>query len=427
MKYSNIIIAFVAIVAASRQGNAHTLLPASLPKDQALALVLKSVEGGSRLVPAITKLQAEVQARPDDVKAMEQLAQLFIAQARLTSDETLYVRSELCGQLLEAQNPNNPTALLLRGHSLLAMHQFHDAEEIAGRLLKIRQDMQDYALLGDALMEQGQLEAALPMYQAMIDAKPCMPSYSRIAHIRWLKGDVVGAIEMEEQAIACASYRDPEALAWVTARLAFYQWQNDDLELAMQTATRATQIVPDYPHALLVIGRVLLAQGKAVEAVAHLKKAAATLPLPEVQWALADALHLAGQDDEAAIVLASLKQQGAKADPRSFALHLATRGIELDQALDLAKAEVMTRRDVFSWDALAWAQHASGASEAALISTRRALAEGTRDARLFLHAGIIAKAAGEPSLAAEQLGKAQQMRRQLLPSEQRLLDESTAN
>jgi hypothetical protein len=87
----------------------------------------------------------------------------------------------------------------------------------------------------------------------------------------------------------------------------------------------------------------------------------------------------------------------------------------------------MTRRDVFSWDALAWTQHAAGSSEAALVSTRRALAEGTRDARLFLHAGIIAKAAGEAALAAEQLGKAQKMRRQLLPSEQRLLDGNTAN
>lgn len=427
MKYSATLLAFVAMTTASHQAHAHTLLPVTLPKDQALALVLKSVEGDGDIVPAITKLQAGIQARPDDVKAMERLAQLFIAQARLASDETLYVRSELCGQLLEAQNPNSPTALLLRGHSLLAMHQFHDAEEIASRLIKIRQDMQDYALLGDALMEQGQLEAALPMYQAMIDAKPCMPSYSRIAHIRWLKGDVVGAIEMEEQAIACASYRDPEALAWVTSRLAFYQWQNDELALAMQTATRATQIAPDYPHALLVIGRVLLAQGKAVEAVTCLNKAAAKLQLPEVQWALADALQLAGNRDEAASVLESLKQQGAKADPRSFALHLATRGVDQEQALDLAKAEVMTRRDVFSWDALAWAQHAAGESVAALISTRRALAEGTRDARLFLHAGIIAKAAGETSLAAEQLSKAQQMRRQLLPSEQTILDQSVAN
>src|SRR5215217_2282727 len=115
MNYWNIIIAFVAIVAGSRQGNAHTQLPASLPKDQALALILKPVEGASRLVPAITKLQAGVRASPDDSKAIEQLAQLFISQARLTSDETLYLRSELCGQLLEAQNSNNPTALLLRG------------------------------------------------------------------------------------------------------------------------------------------------------------------------------------------------------------------------------------------------------------------------------------------------------------------------
>lgn len=206
------LLSLVTLTLGCQQLSAHSMLPLSLPKNEALFLVMKPVDGGGQITPMIAKLQEGLKANPEDGKTLEKLAQLFIAQARLASDETLYVRSELCGQLLEAQDPNNPTALLLRGHSLLAMHQFHDAEEIATRLIKIRQDMQDYALLGDALMEQGQLEAALPMYQAMIDAKPCMPSYSRIAHIRWLKGDVVGAIEMAEQSISCASYRDPEAL-----------------------------------------------------------------------------------------------------------------------------------------------------------------------------------------------------------------------
>lgn len=427
MQFSLISVGLVILTLGCPCIRAHTLAPLNLTKEEALRLLMQKVEGGGRITPMIAKLQVALKAKPEDDKVLEKLAQLYIAQARLSFDETLYVRSDVCGQLLLSLNSNNPAALMLRGHSLLAMHQFHDAEETARQLIKLRQEMQDYALLGDALMEQGQLEEALPMYQAMIDTKPCMPSYSRVAHLRWLKGDVVGAIEMTQLAVASAGYRDPEALAWVTTKLAFYQWQNDDLSLAEQSAKRAEELVMDYPHALLVHGRVLLAQGKASEAVTCLQKAAAKLPLPEVQWALAEALQSAGRSDEAVVVIGLLEQQGAKADPRSFALHLATRGVALEQALDLAKAEVMARRDVYSWDALAWTQHAAGESVAAMISARRALAEGTHDARLFLHAGLIAKTAGEPTLALEQLSKARLMRHQLLPSELKLLDASTAN
>ncbi len=399
--------------------SAHTAPPVSLPRDEALSRLLVPVKGAGPVVPVITQLQATLKANPTDQKNIERLGRCFITQARIVSDESLCTKAEICGQLLESIDAKNPAGLLLRGHCLLAMHQFHDAEDVGRKLLTLRQEMQDHALLGDALMEQGHLEEAQVAYQAMIDAKPCLPSYSRVAHFRWLKGDVIGAIEMAEQAIACGSYRDPEPLAWVTTRLAFYQWQNGAMETAEQTAGRALELVQGYPHALFVQGRVFLAQGDAAKAVDCLKLAAVRLALPEIQWALADALEMNGQRDEAGKVISAINEA---TDPRSFALHSATRRMHVEKALDLAKTELRSRRDVFSWDALAWAQYAAGETSAAMISTRKALAEGTRDARLSLHAGIIARAAGEAELAAKHIGAAKAMRLQLLPSEQALLD-----
>ncbi|MCB1211229.1 MAG: tetratricopeptide repeat protein, partial [Verrucomicrobiales bacterium] len=298
-------------------------------------------------------------------------------------------------------------------------------EEIGRRLLTLRQEMVDHALLADALMEQGRIEESLPHYQSMIDAKPCLPSYSRIAHIRWLRGDLDGAIEMMAQAVACGSYRDPEPMVWCTTRLASYVWQKGEVDEATRICERALQILPDYAQALWLRGRIELGQGQSEKAVVSLRAAANHSLLPEVLWALAEAEELAGSSDDSKRTLAKLKEVGQRGDPRSYAIWLSTSGIETDEALDLAKAEMMARRDTFSWDALAWAQSAAGETVAAQISIRHAMAEGTRDARLLMHAGIIALRVGDAE-ASGLLNQAQQMRAQLLPSEQHFLDQGLA-
>jgi hypothetical protein len=56
----------------------------------------------------------------------------------------------------------------------------------------------------------------------------------------------------------------------------------------------------------------------------------------------------------------------------------------------------------------------------------RALGEGTIDARLALHAGVIFSEAGKTERAFTHLATADSLRRMLLPSEQRLLAEKRA-
>jgi sulfur relay (sulfurtransferase) complex TusBCD TusD component (DsrE family) len=125
--------------------------------------------------------------------------------------------------------------------------------------------------------------------------------------------------------------------------------------------------------------------------------------------------------DEAKVVEAELKRRGATDDPRTFSLYLATRGEEAATALRLAQAELQTRANVFTLDALAWAWLANGSSAQAWMFAQRALAEGTQDGRLFLHAGVIAAAAGQREKAATYLAKATSMQQMLLPSERKVL------
>ena len=85
---------------------------------------------------------------------------------------------------------------------------------MARTLTSARGSALDYGLLGDALMEQGRLDEAGRAYQEMIDRKPFYQSYTRAAHLRWLRGDLSGAAQTMELALSSASPRDPEAAPW---------------------------------------------------------------------------------------------------------------------------------------------------------------------------------------------------------------------
>ena len=172
-------------------------------------------------------------------------------------------------------------------------------------------------------------------------------------------------------------------------RLALYQLQRGHDEQAARVLDEALSVQPDYAPALLARGRILLAQDRAADALEPLRRAAALNPLPEYEWVLSEALRAAGRADEARAVEQRLNQRGAEDDPRTFALYLATRGEDVGTALRLATRELETRGDVFTLDALAWALHAAGKEEEARAMMRRALAEGTQDARLAFHAAVI--------------------------------------
>jgi len=266
-------------------------------------------------------------------------------------------------------------------------------------------------------MEQGRLKEAVGAYQKMIDLRPDLQSYTRVAHMRWLKGDLDGAIEVMRMAVTSGSPRDPEPTAWAYTRLGIYELQAGDTEIAMKLAEIAFQFAQNYAAALLLRGRILLAQGKVEEAIEPLQRAAALTRLTEYEWTLADALREAGEPQAAKGIESSLIRDGAMNDPRTFSLYLATRGQQVQEALKLAQDELNTRADVFTIDALAWALNANGRVSEALKYSKKALSEGTQDARLFYHAGRIALAAGDYVDAERSFALSHRIKQMLTPSE----------
>ena len=404
---------------ATLNGESPPPLRAATPDP--LSLALAPHDGDGPVDKEIRRFQEQVRNGQNRKAALEQLGWAFVAKARGSFDTGFYKLAEACADVLHSDSAGCPEALLLRGHVFQNLHSFKEAESLARELVAKRGLSFDYGLLGDALMEHGRIQEAVAAYQSMVDLRPDLQSYSRIAHVRWLTGDLEGAIEMMQAAVRASSPTDADSAAWVNNRLAGLEVQAGDTEAARRHCEASLELRPDYPPALLLRGKMLLAQDNSEAAIADLERAAQRNPLPEYQWALAEALRAAGREPEAQQVETRLRSHGAKSDPRTFALYLATRGEDPALAVQLAESELQQREDVFTHDALAWALTAAGRIEEAGTQMARALAEGTGDARLFFHAAVIAARAGRAEDATKWFTKVAAMMDLLLPSEQELL------
>jgi len=385
--------------------------------DNSLGLVLTPQTGDSRADKEISRLQQQIRNGRNLQLGLEQLGWAFVTKARESFDPGFYKLAEQCARCIEKRNPQSQEAMLLRAHVLQNLHRFKESETLARGLVQQRGLSFDYGLLGDALMEQGKLNDAVEAYQRMMNLKPDLRAYARAAHIRWLKGDLTGAIEAMQLAVSAATPQDAESAAWVNSRLATYLFYAGKFNEAEQRCALALSLQNNYSPTLLLQGRILLAQSRFREAADALQCAVNLNPLPEYQWTLAEALRIAGKENEAFEVEAQLRQRGASSDPRTLALYLATRHESRETALRLARAELDSRSDVFTHDALAWSLAAAGKVNEAWSEMQRALAEGTQDARLFFHAGIIASQVGQSADAERWLGKASELSHLLLPSE----------
>ncbi|HEU4835946.1 MAG TPA: hypothetical protein VFS90_16080 [Pyrinomonadaceae bacterium] len=385
----------------------------------ACRFVLASFSGDEPIDKEITQQQALI--RNGSTSALERLGWTFVKKARLTFDASYYILAEQCAQCMEASGAKGPDTLLLTAHALQSLHRFNEAEVVARELVNMRERPFDYGVLGDVLVDQGKVREGAAAYQKMIDLRPDLHSYARAAHIRWLTGDLNGATELMRLSVSGSSPNDAEAAAWAYTRLSLYQLQQGAMKPALESCSAALSLQSEYAPALLARGRVLLALQRPADAVVPLGRAAELNPLPEYQWVLADALALAGDHEGAKEVELKIVKRGATEDPRTFSLYLATRGENIEQAVHLAQHEFKSRGDVFTHDALAWSLAVAGRTTEAQLHAKQALSEGTVDARLFLHAGIIAARNNDITQAKQLLRKASLIQQMLLPSERKLL------
>ena len=280
----------------------------------------------------------------------------------------------------------------------MSRHRFEDARALALRVIALNPESPvAYGNLSDALLELGRFDEAKKAAQTMVDKKPDLASYSRASYIDWLAGNVEDAIRIARLAIDAGNDpHDPEPRALQLVQTAMIFWHRGDYAGADAGFDVARERgMGEYPPALVGKARCALARGDGRRAAELLGRAYDQSPLAETAWLLGDARAMAGDGDGAARAYALVEKEGKLGDPRTLSLFYSTKNKNVDQALALAEAEKKVRGDVYTEDAYAWALNRAGREADASAAIDRALANGTKDARLLYHAGAIRIAKGD--------------------------------
>jgi tetratricopeptide (TPR) repeat protein len=391
-----------------------------------LALSLLLALGGADDVVAqaretdlnIQFFQSRVARRPDDFLSYGKLGEAYIQKARETGDITYYDLAE--GALKRSLELRPGRAAAASATTQLALvyftrHQFQDALAYAERALGYGSGrLSPYAIIGDAYIELGQYEKAEAAYSKMLALRGPLYPHARLSYLRFLRGEMQGAIEEMQQGVE--ALRDAhvarENLAWTQVQLGDLLFQTGEPGKAETAYGDALTSYPGYHRALAGLGKVRAAQARSEEAIDLYRRALGVIPLPEYAAALGDVCTKAGRLPEAkkqydlVEYIGYLNTLNRAVYNRELALFYTDHDLKLPQALELAERELEVRRDVYTYDVVAWALHKSGKSADALAAMAEALKLGTKDARLFFHAGMIHRAAGDIEKARDYLQRA---------------------
>jgi len=343
----------------------------------------------------IAECQKAVTARPGDASALEDLAAAYLQKMRETTDFSYVDRAEkLVAQAL-ARDPKDLEALILSNQIELNRHHFQKVVDNTAALVKTAPgDARLWGMMGDSLMEIGDYDRAADAYGEMLKLRPGLSSYNRVAWYRFVTGDADGAIYAMRQAVHVAG-AVPENLAWCLVDLGNLYFKTGKLSEAEANFHAALEVFPHYHPAFAGLGRVQAARHQTAEAVASYSRAEAIVPLPVYAGALRDLYLEQGSTTEARRqealldVVDTLARANFENTDRNLAIVLADEQRHLDRALELATNELNFRRDVYTYDALAWVLYRNGKCSEAKEAMAKALAQHTPEPDFAKHAEAV--------------------------------------
>lgn len=364
---------------------------------------------------AIRSIQNRLKENPRDAVSFTLLGDLYMRQARETGNASGYQLAEV--SLLEALDllPNYAPASVSLASVYYSQHEFEKALALADQVYKTNNNnSQARILMADAYLSLGDYKNAEIIYDELEERNPTPPLLARIAYLEELNGNTTLALDLIRRAAADAlqSGGTKENAAWYLLRVGDMYFNSGEIKEASRFYDAALRVYENYHLALAGLGKVRAAEGKYEEAIGYYQQAANIVPQPDFFTALGDLYIVTGQPDQARIQYETVETIGTLAElneqiyNRQLANFYSDHGLNLEQALELALAELNSRKDIYGYDAVAWAHYKNGNFEEAQTLIGQALALGTRDARLYYHAGMISFALGDEVQARKLLEEA---------------------
>jgi tetratricopeptide (TPR) repeat protein len=343
------------------------------------------------------------------------LGRLQLLRGRLTGDVAAYARAQRdLTRALEIY-PDDPEAAALLAVVRYTTHDFPGALDLATDVYA--RDPSHYgalAVIGDAQTELGRYDEAEGTYARLAREVPEAGAVqARRSRMAFLRGD--GEQAMRLAAIAERQAREAGAFG---AELSFYSvlqgqvaFDAGNYDEAAARYEDALRVAPDYYVARAMLAKARAAQGRTDDAIRLYVRAIAAVPQPEFLAALGDLYAVRGKpqlaEEQYATVeaIATLARVNQQVYDRQLALFYADHDVNVDRAVELTESEVRVRKDIYGYDAYAWALYKAGRLEEAGAASQQALRLRTPDPKLWYHAGMISAALGADDLAREQLGR----------------------
>jgi tetratricopeptide (TPR) repeat protein len=375
----------------------------------AVDAVSEQAPSGPRLQRVQQFLEDRVRKDPDDIISQNRLAEIYLQLLNENGAYEWLRRAAEAARRSLASVPaqQNATGLFVQARVEYESHHFAAARDRALGLIKIEPGKsRGFALLGDALLEYGDLDEAAAAYEKMREGKAAAVEIeARLGQLELARGGRDAARVHFDNAVAAArelSPTSPEITASCLVQAGELEFDSGKWEEAEKMYQAALAERPGDAGALVRLAELRAAQEKYDESISLFEKAISQKPRPEFWQALGDVFAAAGNTETArqwhARARESYLKNAAEGNAHYFH-HLAGFFSDVEEngaeAVKWARQDLELRHSARAHDALAWALYRNGKFEAALESAKAALVSGIKDAHILVHAGMIFLAAGD--------------------------------
>ncbi|MEP6690095.1 MAG: tetratricopeptide repeat protein [Gemmatimonadaceae bacterium] len=330
------------------------------------------------------------------------LSALYLQRGRESGEYADYLHAEDFARrsLAERVNRNAKTYITLAS-ALLAQHRFSEARDAARLAAASDPYVPSFkATLGEIELELGDYAGAKATFDSLGADRRQLSIAPRVARFAELTGytDFARQLLIATRDSAASHAEIPkEQQAWFNLRVGDIEMRNGRIDRA-ETAFRAgLAIEPSDYRLLAALSRLELVRGRPQSAIPYGERAIATMLDPATLGTLSDAYLAIGDSAKSADYAKTLEvvvagQPGAY--HRAWSLFLLDHDRRTAEVLAKTQIELESRTDVYGYDLLAWALHKQRRDVEAAHAMTNALAQHTKDAIIFYHAGMIERALG---------------------------------
>lgn len=401
-----VLLALILLATASGGGSSHISTTAGAPS---------AADPYAATSENVAFWEQRVAADPANFTALNRLAMAYIQRGRETGDVSNYTSAQAAVDASLTSLPGgNYTAYALKAYLQNVQHDFAGSLETARQAATLYPgDAFAQLVIGDNQLALGQYDEAIEAFNRLANESPSLSTFSRLAQAYEIRGDLRNAEGAWKNAIELDGGQNAETTAWAWTQYATLLFNQGRINDAGVHFSAALEAFPGYIHALAGQGNIAAANGDYDEAIELYSGVTQRQPLPQYVAQLGDIFAAAGMQTEAdrqyeliGAIEQLYKANGINID-LPMSLFFSDHDMQADEAVRQAEGALAAQPDsIYAADALAWALHKAGRSAEALPYAQTALGQGTQDAHLYYHMGMIQKALGNNAAARESLRQA---------------------